>query len=373
MDETTFRILDILSRDLDSPISINEITNRIKELYGTSYYKNIYDKIQGLRKQNILTIFDIGNSSIIKLNFNNYLLTDILAEMELKKKQNFLGKRSGLQTIFLDMEKSFNSGGFAHIESISSINPERNMKLNRMELLFIMSEPLQWTKNGLPEPEEKRRTIIQNEIIGIHSIMQTIQKIHSIKIDYLILKENELFESLKSENINPLKAMLSDKIVIYSPQSFWITIKIALIKGIQTRAERKEINPMKISEGDLVYNSNRFGYKEIGPKIKQGKNFCIEYIITSILLKNDARRIEAIPILLSKNKINYNLLLFLCQKYDRLDKLFGLLTIMNKIEKNVKIKNEIENQIKILSYTGIRKSEFNEKSIMKKMRLYNAA
>jgi hypothetical protein len=92
MDKTTFRILDTLSRDLGTPTSINELTKKIKETHGTAYYKNIYDKIQDLKKQDIISLSEIGKSSIITLNFNNYRLTDILAEMELKKKQEFLKK-----------------------------------------------------------------------------------------------------------------------------------------------------------------------------------------------------------------------------------------------------------------------------------------
>jgi len=367
MDETTFRILDALSRDLGNPISINELTNRIKELHETAYYKNIYDKIQDLKKQNILVISKIGKSSIIKLNFNNYLLTDILAEMELKRKRDFLEKKTELQMLFLEMQTYFNQG-FYFIESILLINPENNIKLNRMEFLFILAEQLQWTKNGNPESKEKGEMMIQSEIQGIHAIMQMLQSMHNIKTDYLILRESEFLELLKSENSNPLKEMLSNKIALYSPQSFWITIKIALTKGIQIKLEKEEANPMKILEHDSIYNLSRFGYKEIGPKTTQGKDICIEFIITSILLKNDARRIQAIPILLAKNKANYNLLIFLCQKFNKLKELFGLLLILNKMKGS----REIENAIKILKDMKLKGARFDEKSIRQKMRLYSA-
>lgn len=366
MYETTFRILDALSRDLGNPISINELTSRIKELYGTAYYKNIYDKIHDLRKQNILIISEIGKSSIIKLNFNNYLLTDILTEMELKRKQDFLEKNIELQMLLLEMTTYF-SQGFYFIQSISLINPENNIKLNRAEFLFLLAEPFQWTKDGKPGPEEKREMMIQNEIQGIYSIMRMIQSMHNTKTDYLILRENGLLELLKSEESNPLKEILSNKIAFYSPQSFWIEIKSALMKGIQIKIENEETNPAKMSEQDLIYNLSRFGYKELGPKISQGKDICIELIITSILLKNDARRIEAIPILLAKNKTNYSLLMFLCQKYAQLYKLFGLLRILNKIKGS----KEIENAIMILKDMKLKEARFDENDIKQKMRLYN--
>lgn len=36
MDETTFRILDTLSRELGRPPSINELTRKIETLHGTA-------------------------------------------------------------------------------------------------------------------------------------------------------------------------------------------------------------------------------------------------------------------------------------------------------------------------------------------------
>lgn len=367
MDETTFRILDALSKDLGNPISINELTGRIKELHGTAYYKNIYDKIHDLRKQNILIVTEIGKSSIIKLNFNNYLLTDILTEMELKRKQDFLERKAELQMLLLGMETYF-SQGFYLIGSISLANPEHNMKLNRAEFLFLLAEPLRWAKNEKPEPEEKGTAMLQSEIHGIHSIMQMLQKMHNIKTDYLILRENEFLELLKSEESNPLKEILSNKIAFHSPQSFWIEIKIALTKGIQIKLEREETNPAKISEQDMIYNLSRFGYKEMGPKMSWGRDICLESIITSLLLKNDARRIEAIPAILAKNKANYNLLIFLCQKYNQLEKLLGLLRVLNKIKGS----EETENAIKILEKRKLTGKKYDGKIIKQKMRLYGA-
>jgi len=349
MDNTTFRILDVLSRDLDSPISINELTKRIKETHGTAYYKNIYDKIQDLKKQNILNTTEIGKASVVTLNFNNYKLTDILGEMEKKKKQEFLERDIEMQTIFLEIDKEFR-GAFPSIESISIIDSEKNLKLNRIELLFLLAN------------FEEEQTVF-----SIHSIMERFQSKHNIKIDFLILTEKEFLDLLVSEETNPLKEMLSDKITFFSPEDFWITIKTALIKDIRIKTE-EGMNPAKITEQHLIYNLNRFGYKEMGTRIEQGKKICIEYIIASILLQEDARRIQSIPILLIKNKINYNLLIFLCKKYKKTGELFGILKILNKIKEN----NEIKNAIRTLEIMKIKEIKMNEKSILEKLRLYDA-
>jgi len=193
-----------------------------------------------------------------------------------------------------------------------------------------------------------------------------LQNIHNIKIDYLILTENEFLELIKSEDSNPLKDMFEDKIAFFSSQNFWITIKTAL-RNIRIKTE-KETNPAKITNQDLIYNLNRFGYKEMGQKMEQGKKICIEYIITSVLLEDDARRIDAIPIFLIKNKINYNLLMFLCKKYEKEEKLLGILKVLNKVKEN----EETKNAIRILEAVGTTEIKANEKSILEKMRLYNA-
>jgi hypothetical protein len=361
MDETTFRILNTSSRDLSISTSISELTNNINKSYGTAYYKNIYDKIHDLKKHNIINLTKIGNISVPSINFNNYLTIDLLAEMELRKKQNFLEKNIEIQMLFLEMEAYFKE--FYFIKSISIISPEKNIDLNRGEFLFLLKElhpTASAGKYGLDEA-------IQNEIFQIHSIMQILQSIHNIKLDYLILKEKEFIELLKTEETNPLKEMLSDKIVLIAPQTFWEDIKTALLQGIQIKPI-KETNPVKISEQELIYNLSRFGYKEIGSKIKQGKEICIETTITSLLLQNNARRTEAIPVLLAKNRSNYDLLIFLCRKYNKLEKLLGLIRGLNKIKPNKKI----ENAIKILETMKIKGEKVDKDTIRQKMRLYNA-
>lgn len=363
MDKTTFRILSTLSGDLGSPVSINTLTGNIRKLHKTAYYKNIYDKIRELEKQDIIKLERIGKSSIITLNFNNYLLTDLLTEMELKKKENFLKNRAEMWMLFQEMETYFRQG-FCLINSISIIKPEKNIPLNRAEFLFILTEPSKWRIGGEPGTKEQ---FIQNEILNIHLIMQSLQKAHNIKLDYLVLRENEFLELLEERQSNPLKEMLSDQIALFHPQDYWIEMKRAVMKGIRIE-RREEVKPAKIPEQDLVYNLSGFGYKEIGTKIREGKELCLEYIIVSILIKGDARRIEAVPILLAKSKPKYSLLMFLCKKYEKLEKLLGLLKVLNKIVKS----KETGNAIKILETIKIKEEKADEKAIREKMRLYHA-
>ena len=303
MDTPTLRILDILTSHLGEPLSINQLTEKIKDKYGTAYYANTYEKLQKLKNEGLLIIEFFGKSSIIKPNFHNYLIIDSLAEMEIENKINFLKRRTELLTILSDMNRLLNN--MCSIKSISSINSAKNIDLNRIELLFIL-----------------RKSIgDRNATIELYEHMRQLQDKYNLRIDSLILNEDDFSSLIKSNDINPLREAIAKKIVFFCPEAFWNEIK-----GIAEEAEIKaitiETKPSKISEADIVYNLSRFGYKEFGPTILQAKKYCIEYIIAALLLSDNARRLEAIPIILAKNEFRSNLLAFFSQEKRKIKKNF---------------------------------------------------
>ncbi len=348
MDETTFRILNTLSRELGRPLSINELTRQIKELHGRAYYANIHKTLHILRKGGIITLAKAGRLSLVSLNLSGYATIDFLAEMELKRTRDLLVQRAESMLLLGDIHRHL--GEYHLVESMSLINPERNIRLNRAELLVLLRE----------KPSEP--------LDSIRGTIQDLHRRHNIRIDYLATGRDELLAILGSGERNPLKEMVADKIAFFNPQAFWMTIGGAVEKGIQVRFEREETNLPKISEQDLVSNLARFGYREFGPRINQGQSICIEYIVTSILIKDDARRIEAIPVLLAKNSVNYNLLVFLSQKYGISGRLLGLLKALGKIVDM----EEVREVIRSLEAMDVREVKANQASIRERMRLYNA-
>ena len=86
-----------------------------------------------------------------------------------------------------------------------------------------------------------------------------------------------------------------------------------------------------------------------------------------MLLAGSARRIEAIPVLLAKNRPNYGILIFLSRKYGTEGMLLGLLKALDKIKRN----GESEYAIKALEALKTRGEKVDEKSIREKMRLYH--
>ena len=354
MDTITFRILDTTSAGLGKSFSINQLTGKIKERHGTAHYVNIYKKLHDLEKQQILDLNKIGKSSIVRLNFQNYLLIDLLTEMEIRKKLEFLQEKTDLQMLLGEMYRYLSK--LYCIKSICSMNPKKNMKLNRLELLFLLET-------------SKEDSLTQNEIAKILTELQKLQNKHNLRIDCLLLEEDEFSGLLESDEINPLKEILSDKTVFFCPQAFWDEIREIVDKGIEIRTKESETKPAEIAEMDLINNLARFGYREFGSRIGQGQEFCIEYIITALLMQGDARRIEAIPIILAKHNANSNLLIFLAQKFGLSGRLLGLLKILEKI----KPMKETKKTIGLLEALNVEEIKADEESILQKMRLYNAA
>ena len=352
MDETTFRILDTLSRQLGNPLSIYQLTSRIKESHGRAYYANIYQKLHALAKEDIIILRKVGRSSIASLNFANYLLIDLLTEMELRKKREFLSKAKAMQILLMDLEERCRKSD--PVVSTSLINPERNFRLNRAELLILM--------------RNSKDASTLDELISIYATMRELQSAHNIRLDFIALTTSDFTRQLGSEETNPIREMVSNEIGFYSPQAFWTEMAEAARKLRTIRLEEHETNPAKIAERDIVYNLARFGYKEIGPQISEGRKICIEYVATSLLMQNDARRIEAIPVMLAKKEANYRLFIFLSQKYGVSGRLLGLLKALN----GIKPTKETSDAIALLQALKTKETKADQKSIEEKMRLYNA-
>ena len=357
--DNTMMILDTLARRHPDRISINELAKEIGLRYGRGYYNSIYHKIQSLEEEEIITLERIGRSTIPKLNFKNYFLIDLLAMLEIKKKQNLLGKYPELQMPIAQI------GAFCkdlhYIKSMCIIDPERNKKLNRMELLILFKD----------DSDRNNGQHLRTEISKLIGLMHALQGRHSIRIDYLMLNGGEFSELSSSGEANPLQEMLSERIAFFSPENYWMEIKELQSKGMWIKTLDKETIPAQVPGKDLIYNLARFGYKEFGHAMQPGDNICIEYIIAAILQRGDMRMIEAIPVILAKNdgETNYRMLIFLCQKYGLLGELLGLLNGLNELRSTEKTKEAVS----ILEDIGMPPKEIIKKaSIAGKMKLYNA-
>jgi len=353
MNESTLRTIDILSREIGKPVSINKLVEKIREKYGTAYYKQVYDEIKKLKENNEIGIIRSGRSTSPFLNFNNPLLIDKLSQIELERKIRFLQDRKELESIIFELTEKLRKYGL--ISSMGIVNPERNAKLNRIELIIILQN---FESNNNWKPT-----------FTIRKLIDTISALHNIRIDPLFIQENNFIELLKDDNANIARKILSNKIIISNPQNFWMIIKSMIDNKIQFSTNNYEINPAKITEDELMYNLAKFGYKEFGHTITKESSIRIEYIITAILLRKEVRMLEAIPIILAKTEteVNYNLLLFLSQKYGTTSKLLGVLNALREYKHIHGVKIAIRN-LKALKTEEI-KANFDD--LERKMRLYH--
>ena len=349
MDAPTFRILDTLASDLGKKFSINQLTGKIKEIHGTAYYANIYEKLHDLENNQIIKLTNLGKSSLTSLNFENFLLVDYLAQRELINKISFLETRTNIQLFFQELENQLDN--YCFIESIVLIDPLRNFKLNKLELLILT---------------QKDASDVQNET-AILLMLQDLEKKFNLKTNCLTLNNQEFFSFLKSDEINPVKELFSNMIVLYGAQTFWRQIRELFNKGIYFQPIERKINTFELDKVDLVFNLARFGYTEFGSKVSQGNKICIEYIITSLLISSDVRRLEAIPVIIAKNSFNYNLLVFLAQKFGQAEKLLGIL----KTLENIKHIKEVSRAIRLLEILNVKEVMFDKESVLQKLRLYN--
>lgn len=353
LDTTTRRILNVLSQDLGRPFSINQLTQKIKETYGTAYYANIYNRLHDLEKRQFVTLNQIGKSSIITLNFQNYLLTDLMAELEISRKIDALVGKASLQRLLEKMDRNF--GNHPSIKSICSMDLERNIKLNRLELFFLL-------RNTDADHAH------QEETVTIYTKLRSMESQYNLKIDGLTLDEAEFKQFLESSEANPVKEMMYRKTVLFCPQTFWNTVREIIEKGTKIRIDENELNPADITETDLAYNLTRFGYEEFGSTTKAGNTICIEDIATALLMQRSIRRTDAIPIILAKNDANSNLLIFLTKKYEVAGRLLGLLKILMQ----ARPREYVEQAIRLLEASGAKEVKADKKSILQRMTLYGA-
>src|SRR4030065_753186 len=100
-------------------------------------------------------------------------ILDTLAEMEIQKKKNFLAKRNEQLLFLTEMDKLLNDT--CTIRSISSINPTKNIKLNKTELLFLLRKTPEY----------------HNETLQLYKEMLKLQNKYNLKINSLIIDSDD--------------------------------------------------------------------------------------------------------------------------------------------------------------------------------------
>jgi len=355
MDATTFKVMEALAGAWAAPMSIRELAGRVKRLHGTAHYANIYRKVQALAEDGTVRLQTVGRSSGVSLGMGSRTVR-LLAEMETERKSRLMEGRPRLGILIDEIESGFRSRINA-VSSVSIVDAERNLSLNRAELLFLLAEADGGAAVAVADETEA----------GIHALMAKLQKMRNLRLDYLIVKRSQFIRLLRESYANPLKSMLPRQVAFFRPQDFWTAVKEAGEQGAGAW-NAETVEPARMPEMDMAYNLDRFGYTELGRKLQRGADIRLEYVIVSILIKGDTRRLEAIPTLLAKNPVDYGMLFYLCKKYKRLEGLMGTLKAFTKARKDA----GAERLVTAMQSAGVRPSRFDAAAAVGKMRLYGA-
>lgn len=353
MDETTFRILETLTENLGHEPSIKSLTDSIGRFHGTAHYSNIYEKLQQMAKDKMIMLDRAGNSYRVSLNFYDYWIVDLLTQMEIIKKQKMLAATPRLLLLLSEIETTLKT--IPNLSSISAIKPIKNEAVNRLELLVILKE----------DKRSAEKTRLTEHAASL------MRRAEGTKIDSLMLTESEFTSMLSHKERNPVREMIGDKLTFFGAQNFWSMIKSAVENGTLLRVESQETIPARMHQKDLVYNMARFGYRELGRTIEQGADFCVEYVVAAMLAKADARLIEAVPVILAKQEVNFNMLFFMAQKFRLLGSLLGILKTFTEISPQKS--NDMDHVIETMRKMNVIEVAVNKNSIKEKLKLYHAA
>src|SRR6266571_2776313 len=211
MEELTLRILLALSRNLGRAMSIQDLTREIKRLYGKAYYANTYNAVRPLTTKGFLRLAHLGRASSISLNFGNYLLLDLLTEMELHKKRAILERIPRGEATFAALDECLRDipARFALLSEA-----ERNLRLNRIEILICVAKG-----------KEARAS----------SAIGNLARRLAIRIDALCISEPELLIFLSKPEHNPIQEIAATGTALFNPQAYWALIAGAEAEGRHSR------------------------------------------------------------------------------------------------------------------------------------------
>jgi hypothetical protein len=275
-------LLDLLFSARTSQISISGLSKKLKEEGFSGDYKNTYQKIMSFEKEGFVLIKKIGKSKAISINYQNPKTISKLAIMELSKKIDFIEKNMSFEKILFELTR---------IKSnfILMSNPQKNLALNRLELLAISEEP-----------------------IDILRKCDQIQKKYSLRIDCLALKNNDFAKLIKSNNIT-INEILINKIILNNQEKFFQTLGEMIFENDLSKTKYSLID---LNESEIRFNLSKFGYSEFG-KEQKNKEIGFEETIIVTIIKGTARQRKALIQLITKNDFNPELLAFLAKKYSK--------------------------------------------------------
>lgn len=291
--------------------SINGLAKKLQENYSRGSYSTVNIRIKDMEKEKKILIRKLGNTTLVNLNFEDFQILRSLYELEGYKVNKIIAEYPFFNEIHNQLSKLFDQSRY----SICSSYTRSNLKRNRIELIFITYDII---------------TDTDRQVIA-RWIMETgIMK--NIRIDYFIITMKKFKEYLQTEDFNYVKEVLYNRIVLVHSIDFWNSIlpTLSKLENMDLKYDNDystETDFTEISDDVIIYNLDRYGYKEFGPSYKIEKKISIEYLIMAILMKQNQRWYESVKVIANRNpaKLDLELLVFLCKKYSLLEKLIEII------------------------------------------------
>jgi len=289
VDETTYRTLTALSRNIGRPLSITGLVHEIRRLHKSAYYANIYHAVRGLMRDGVLESSRIGRSSAVSLNLTAYPVTDLLAETEIRQKRAILASDPAARGAFTDLEGAFRRHG---VEFACATQIQRNLRLRRLELLLVVGNP---------------------DDAGLADSIASVATRENLRIDWLGLTLGEFLDYVSSARPHPIPEMLGESNAFFLPQLFWGALSDAALQGRRVTFWTPT-DLRKLGRSDLLFNLGHFGHGLFGGSTS-GKTLCVEAAIIAALLAKERRLRAGSAVLMAKNRFSPRLLAFLAAKY----------------------------------------------------------
>jgi len=340
VDETTYRTLIALSRNIGRGLSIAELVEEIRRLHKSAYYANTYHAVHNLMREGVLEVSRLGRSSAVSLNLTAYPVVDLLAESEIRQKRAILTSDPAARRAIEGLEEVLRRGG---VEFACAIQIQKNFRLRRLELLLVTRKP------------------------NDHALSDAIASVatrENLRIDWLGLSHGEFIEYLSSARPHPIPEMLSESIAFFLPQLFWSALFEAATQGRRVRFWTPT-DLRKLPRNDLTFNLGRLGYGLLGGSTA-GRTLSVEETIIGALLARESRLRAGSVVLIAKNRFSPRLAAFLARKYavDR--------PLMEALQ-STKRSEQAEALRALLRRSGARVERASRKSLRKGPEVYGVA
>jgi len=339
MNNDEIKILKYLSDKLGSGGNILEMLKDINSKYGKTYYPNIYKATKHLEKMGIIKITTEGKNKIISLNKENPFSKYYMAEIE-DSKMIEIDIFKELLDDLLSLPEKFN------IFSMASLETKHHLALNRVELLILV-------KN-------------HDEDYDLIKSLSQMESAYNIGIDPIILTLDEFIKIMKSDELSPIKDLILDKYILYNSLGFW-----DLIIRNDINSDYKKLNkyPQEITEEELAYNYNRFGFK-LHEKLTEETKISLEAIIFAMSITDEPRIKYGSIIILKKNidKIILSYLFYIYKRYEELSRLRSMILSLIELQA-LKMNENIKRYLDLMKEDKSIKFDLN--TIKKYIELYD--